>query len=328
MKIICKECNKEIDDSKKQCPNCGYKNKINLSLYKNGSLNDYCIKCGEHLNKKDIYCTKCGYKNNRSNSVNILKLIKTIFLRNKFKFIIVIVLLFVSFILIKDNMDFNEDIILAEKYYDEGKYYEVGKIVDKYSWHKNNEFVKKYNYVKYLLNDYSFADSSYRDDDFKLKWLLNGYNDCLQKETKNNQEKEWVNEVKQQYYIAINKIVNLSTDEIKKICVLNGDELEDKIDSLLKDVKKSKACEKNNIKVIHYDKYGYHIDITLKNNNGCTWNIKSYSKVRVYFTDHSYEDVYLKTNINLYSDDTYNFKECYLGSENEYKKVSSVTFVD
>lgn len=26
-KIICKECNKEIDDTTKQCPNCGYKNK-------------------------------------------------------------------------------------------------------------------------------------------------------------------------------------------------------------------------------------------------------------------------------------------------------------
>ena len=26
-KIICEECNKEIDDTTKQCPNCGYKNK-------------------------------------------------------------------------------------------------------------------------------------------------------------------------------------------------------------------------------------------------------------------------------------------------------------
>jgi len=26
-KIICEECNKKIDDTTKQCPNCGYKNK-------------------------------------------------------------------------------------------------------------------------------------------------------------------------------------------------------------------------------------------------------------------------------------------------------------
>lgn len=27
-KIICEEYKKEIDDSTKQCPNCGYKNKL------------------------------------------------------------------------------------------------------------------------------------------------------------------------------------------------------------------------------------------------------------------------------------------------------------
>ena len=63
--------------------------------------------------------------------------------------------------------------------------------------------------------------------------------------------------------------------------------------------------ELRNIDVLSYYGSGYKMSVTLKNNNGCTWNIKSYSEVRVYFTDDSYEDVYLGTNINLKADETY-----------------------
>ena len=112
------------------------------------------------------------------------------------------------------------------------------------------------------------------------------------------------------------------------MCNLKTEELNNKIWALLKDVTKSKACEKTNIIVTSYSNYSYYITITLKNNNGCTWNIKSYSEVRVYFTDGSYEDVYLSTNVNLEAGETYTFSKCYLGSKNEYKKVSRVVFID
>ena len=45
------------------------------------------------------------------------------------------------------------------------------------------------------------------------------------------------------------------------------------------------------------------MSVTLQNNNGCTWNIKSYSEVRVNSTDYSYEEVYLGTNIDLKADE-------------------------
>ena len=70
------------------------------------------------------------------------------------------------------------------------------------------------------------------------------------------------------------------------------------------------------------------MSVKLKNNNGCTWYIKSYSEVRVYFTDGSQDDVYLSTNINLKADETYTFNDCYLGSDNKYKTIRSVTFLD
>lgn len=39
MKIICSECKKEIEDTCKQCPNCGFKNKLNTELYLKTSPN-------------------------------------------------------------------------------------------------------------------------------------------------------------------------------------------------------------------------------------------------------------------------------------------------
>lgn len=83
-----------------------------------------------------------------------------------------------------------------------------------------------------------------------------------------------------------------------------------------------------NVIVINYSKYGYKMSVTLQNNNGCTWNIKSYSEVRVNFTDGSYEEVYLGTNIDLKTDEKYTFNDCYLGSDNKNKTIKSVAFID
>ena len=330
MKIICSECKKEIEDTCKQCPNCGFKNKLNTELYLKTSDINHCSKCGTKINKGEVYCTKCGNKNKTYENKKIIDLIKTIYKRNKKIIIIGILILITLLFVIIDNTNFNRDIQKAEEYYNNGDYYKISEIVDKYPAHSNNEFIKKYKFVRYLLTDYSMADvdSKYQKEEKKLYWLFSGYNDCLHKETTNEQEEDWVKEIKNQYYRGINGIVSLTTKEIEEICVLTGDELENKISSLLKDVKKSKACEKTNVKVDTYSTSGYYIDVTLKNNNGCSWNIKSYSKVRVYFSDNSYEDVYLSTNVNLGAGETYKFSKCYLGSKNEYKSVSSVVCID
>ena len=54
--------------------------------------------------------------------------------------------------------------------------------------HKNDEFKKKYNYLKNLLIDYTIADpqSKYRDDKDKLKYLIWGYSECLEKKINND----------------------------------------------------------------------------------------------------------------------------------------------
>lgn len=90
---------------------------------------------------------------------------------------------------------------------------------------------------------------------------------------------------------------------------------------------KTKSCSEFGITVISYQKHGYYVDVILKNNNDCYWDIKSYSKVRVYFTDSSYEDVYLGTNINLGSKESYTFNNCYLDSNNKYKDIRIVSFI-
>ena len=102
---------------------------------------------------------------------------------------------------------------------------------------------------------------------------------------------------------------------------------ETKIDATKIDIKN--AVESLfNVKVLNYSKYGTKMSVTLKNNNGCTWNIKSYSEVRVNFTDGSYEEVYLGTNIDLKADEKYTFNDCYLGSDNKNKTIKSVAFID
>ena len=64
--IKCAECGKETNDAKKQCTNCGYKNKLNIDMYlKYDTTNTKkCIKCGNVLNQnhnlkkyKNLYTT-------------------------------------------------------------------------------------------------------------------------------------------------------------------------------------------------------------------------------------------------------------------------------
>lgn len=231
-KIICEECKKEIDDNTKQCPNCGYKNKLNIDLYlKEQSNNNICHKCGEKLNKQDSFCTKCGTKKNKIKASNIVELIKTIFKRNKLIIIISIIILSLLSILIIENNNFNRDIEKAKQYYNDKEFYEVSKIVDKYSLlHKNDEFIKKYNYIKYLLTDYTIANpqSKYRDDKDKLKYLIRGYSECLEKKINNDWEQELVDEVKGFYYRAINNIVSLSKSEIEEISKLEKNRFRNK----------------------------------------------------------------------------------------------------
>lgn len=330
-KMKCKECGKIIDDDKKICSNCGFKNKIDISIYfKEPSNNTNCKKCGSKLNKKDSFCTNCGCKkdNVKTKGRNYLELLKTIFKRNKIVASVSIVLLIISLGFIIENNNFQRDIKLAESYYNSKEFYKAGEIVNKYShFHKNNEFIKKYEYIKYLLTDYQMSNNS-NDDSDKLKYLLWGYRDCLERNTNNAWENDLVNEVTNIYYNEINKITYISKSDIEKICIMSSTEMEQKINELIREEKKKNTCNKVNVSVVNYWKYGYKLDVILKNNNGCTWNIKSYSEVRVYFTDNSYEDVYLSTNINLKPDEKYTFSGCYLGSDNEDKTIKSVTFID
>lgn len=331
-KIKCAECKKEIDDTNKQCPNCGYKNKLDINLYlKEQGNNNICTKCGKKLNKNDSFCTKCGTKKDKLKISSITNLIKTIFKRNKLIIIISIIIVSLLSALIIENNNFNRDIEKAKQYYNDKEFYEVSQIVDKYSiLHKNNEFIRKYNYIEYLLTDYTIANpqSKYRDDKDKLKYLIRGYSNCIEKKTTNDWEQELVDEVKSFYYSAINNIVSLSRSEIEEISKLEKTELETKVNSLLKEEEKKNTCKVFNVKVLNYSKYGTKMSVTLKNNNGCTWNIKSYSEVRVNFTDGSYEEVYLGTNIDLKADEKYTFNDCYLGSDNKNKTIKSVAFID
>lgn len=56
--IKCKECNKEMSDHAKMCPNCGCENNIM-----------FCPECEKQLSTKASMCPNCGYAfNNRNNN--------------------------------------------------------------------------------------------------------------------------------------------------------------------------------------------------------------------------------------------------------------------
>ena len=86
--------------------------------------------------------------------------------------------------------------------------------------------------------------------------------------------------------------------------------------------------DKQNIWLYNYRHTGSSITITIENNYKCLWVIKSYSQVRVSFTDGSYKSVSLGTNVNISPNESYTFKDCFLGSQHETKTVKSIRFMD
>ena len=335
-KIICEECKKEIDDTTKQCPNCGYKNKLNIDLYlkSNNNINNICPKCGEKLKKQDSFCTKCGYKRNnfKTKLSKIRDLVRVMYIRNKrTTFLIVILLLFILLSIIYFN-NFNKDMLKAETLYNNKEFYKAESIIEKYPIYFNNKTYRKIKATKYLtmyydeLNEY---DDDIEDYTSIIKSLLMGYERCEEKLSKEQKEieKQAIEDLKSLFRYELLYTYKLSEDEIKELNSLEKEELDSQLKKIAKEEIKSNTCELRNIVVLSYYQYDYEMSVNLKNNNGCTWNIKSYSEVRVYFTDGSYEDVYLGTNINLKADEQYTFSDCYLGSSNKYKTIKSVSFI-
>ena len=182
-KIICEKCNKEIDDTTKQCPNCGYKNKLDLDLYLKVKECNKCPKCGNKISKNDSFCTKCGYKKNnfKSKTSNIKELVKVVYKRNKLisKIIIALILFVIIGVIYTNN--FNSDMLKAEEYYNSKEFYEAEKIVKKYPINLNNATYKKVQATKYLTF-YYYKLGKYDDDieDYTsvIKSLLRGYENC------------------------------------------------------------------------------------------------------------------------------------------------------
>ena len=336
-KIICTQCKKEIDDTKKKCPNCGYKNKLDIKSYlkENESNNNICTKCGNKLNKQDSFCTKCGNKKNnlKSKLPKIKNLFKIIYIRNKKITILIIILILFILVCSIYYSSFKNDMLRAETLYNNKEFYEAESIIEKYPIYFNNETYKKIKATKYLTLYYDEL-KEYEDDteDYirLIRSLLIGYERCdeelstVQGET----EKQAIEDLKSIYRSELIYTYKLSEDDIKHLNSLESKDLEKELEKIAKDIIKSNTCELRNVDVLSYSKHGYELNVKLKNNNGCTWNIKSYSEVRVYFTDGSYEDVYLGTNINLEADEIYSFYDCYLGSDNKYKTIKMVSFID
>lgn len=334
-KYTCKECNKKIDDTTKQCPNCGCKNKLDIDLYlKEQGENNICTKCGAKLNKNDSFCTRCGCK--KRNAKNKLKkvkeLIMVIYKRNKliFNFIIALVLFIIIGMIYINN--FNRDMIKAEKYYTQKNFYEAELIVNKYPISFNNTTYRKIKATKYLTRYYSLLSE---DDDIEdytkiIRRLLIGYEMCENELTKELQqiEKKAITDLKDLFRYTLVYTYNLSDDDISTINGLDGEEFENKLNEIAKSAKKFNTCEIENIAVLDYYKYDDKMSVMLKNRNGCTWNIEKISQVRVYFTDGSYKNVFLGTDINLKADETYTFHDCYLGYNNKRKTINRVIFID
>ena len=336
-KIICKECNKKIDIIKKRCPNCGYKNKLDIQSYleEDKGNNDICTNCGNKLNKQDSFCTNCGKKksNFKSKLSKIKELIKIIYIRNKKITILVIILMLFILICSIYYSSFKNDMLKAEILYNNKEFYKAESIIKKYPIHFNNETYRKIESTKHLTFYYDELNE-YKDDEEDyirlIRDLLRGYERCDEElsTVQGEIEKQAIEDLKSLYRSELIYAFKLNEDDIKYLNSLESEDLEKELKKVAKDVIKSNTCELRNVDVLSYSKHGYKLNVKLKNNNGCTWNIKSYSEVRVYFTDGSYEDVYLGTNINLEADEIYSFYDCYLGSDNKYKTIRSVTFIN
>lgn len=334
-KVVCKECKKTTDDTNKKCPNCGYKNKLDVELYlKKQTNNNICPKCGNKLSKKDVFCTKCGYKKDNfiTKIKNVIELLQVVIARNKRIFFLSIGAIFLIIFSIVYSFNFNRDMAEADRLYDAKEFSDAEKLIDKYPIHFNNDIYDKINATKHYTRYYETADYYEEKEDYKrvVDSLLKGYEQCLRASINEDGdiEKKALNELKDLYRQTLYIRYDISNDDVQELINLEDAELDSRLDDIAEQIEKNNTCDKSQIDVVSYGKYRNHINVTLKNNNGCTWNIKSYSEIRVYFTDGSYEDAYLGVNINLESDERYTFEDCYLGSNNEDKTVRSVTFID
>lgn len=298
-KILCENCKKEIDISSKKCP--------------------YCVMV--------ITKSKRKYK-------LIPEFLKSASPKNKILFWILSIVVIIILLFLIENLSFKIEIKKAKEFYNNQEFAKVEKIVDRYALlHKNDEFIIKYKFIEPLVLGYKWSgvdSNDYSYDDLTMEFLLWGYKNCTEVKINNETDRNWVNEVKKIYHDAINRItgLNLSYLEIEDISKLSEEKQKEKITELMEKEAEKYKCDETGIKITNYTKHDNKISVTIKNNNACTWTIKSYSEVRVFFTDNSYEDVYLSTNIDLMANDTYTFNGCYLGYNNSNKVIKNVIFIN
>ncbi len=299
-----------------------------------------CSNCEKELKKGDSFCTKCGRKNNyiTRKIKNIIKIGRVFYNKNKKMVIILIIIIAILVFLIVDNIRFNKEIINAEYYYSNEEYSKAEKIIDKYPLHFYNYTYKKIKSTESLTTYYEFyethidyAENTGLSEAYKTAMveLIEGYENCVKEiDISTGIKKSTVQELSKTYMNKLYDVFDIDESKLKEIISLDSKKRESEVDDIADAIAKSKVCKLNNILVAGYNKSGYKLTVKIKNNNGCSWNIKSYSEIRVNFTDGSYEDAYLGVNINLKGGESYTFYDCYLGSNNKSKTVKSVSFID
>ena len=285
---------------------------------------EYCKKCFKDISEKEFneyngYCESCYKEKPKIEKRN-----------KKYLYLsLILLVVFIIIFIIIDNINFKKDIFQAKIYYASQEYSKAQEILNKYPLHKSNEDYKKIEESKNFTTYYELSNS--KDKELAIKYLVYGYSKCLDNiESTNDLTSQVAKEISSVYKNKLYYTYEINTTNLNELVELVGEaeKLEQKISTIVSEIEKANTCEKSNVKVISYDKSGYELDVTLRNENGCTWEIKSYSEVRVYFTDSSYEDVHLGTNINLKSNQEYTFYDCYLGSNNKYKGIRRIVFID
>lgn len=192
--------------------------------------------------------------------------------KKSIKVLLIIVGIIIGLIVI-DNIRFNADMEKAKNHYEKRNFSDAIKIVEKYPLHKNNEFVKKIEYSKYLFTFYNMASLSWYEDNEKLEDLFSGYADCLDEKTKNDWQKKIVDEIKGYYYDAINKIVDLDEEDIISISSLDYEDRKEKVKEIM-DGEYEKEIKNNNPSVI---------EITTCNYKGASGTIYNQSNSTIKF---------------------------------------------
>ena len=306
---------------------------------------EQCKNCSRDITEEDSkqfngYCNRCFERSEIKNTIEKGETKKEKVHnkgKNNKKYLylgIILLVICIAIFIICDNINFKKDILQAKIHYACQEYSEAQQILDKYPLHYNDSTYKKIKESKQFTLYYELCKyKNYNEDDEKLdiKYLIYGYSKCLKNiESSNDLTSEVAKEILSVYKSELYYEYKINEENLNELLEVIGEKekLEQKISTIFSEIKKANTCEKSNVKVISYNKFGYEMDVTLRNENGCTWNIKSYSEVRVYFTDGSYEDVHLGTNINLKSNQEYTFSDCYLGSNNKNKTIRTITFID